>query len=32
MKYIPLNIKTEYEEKFSELGYKINYLEASKID
>lgn len=26
------NIKTEYEEKFSELGYKINYLEASKID
>lgn len=26
------NIKTEYEEKFSGLGYKINYLEASKID
>lgn len=24
------NIKTEYEEKFSKLGYKINYLEASK--
>lgn len=26
------NIKTEYEEKFSGLGYKINYLEASKRD
>ncbi|MBE6161670.1 MAG: tRNA (guanosine(46)-N7)-methyltransferase TrmB [Firmicutes bacterium] len=24
------NIKTEYEEKFSELGFKINYLEAFK--
>lgn len=24
------NVKTEYEEKFSELGYKINYLEAKK--
>lgn len=24
------NIKTEYEEKFSELGYKINYVEAFK--
>ncbi len=26
------NIKTEYEEKFSNLGYKINYLECSKDD
>ncbi len=24
------NIKTEYEEKFSSLGYKINYVEATK--
>ena len=24
------NVKTEYEEKFSGLGYKINYLEALK--
>ena len=24
------NIKTEYEEKFSSLGYKINYVEARK--
>ena len=24
------NVKTEYEEKFSELGYKINYLVATK--
>ena len=24
------NVKTEYEEKFSGLGYKINYLEAEK--
>jgi len=26
------NIKTEYEEKFSNLGYKINYLECSMDD
>lgn len=25
------NVKTEYEEKFSGLGFKINYLEATKI-
>ena len=24
------NIKTEYEDKFSSQGYKINYLEATK--
>lgn len=26
------NVKTEYEEKFSGLGFKINYLECSKDD